>query len=353
MTRSGRLRAVGQLEPGQSTPIAVKGDERALALAVRGVPGAADGPHVTLTGPSGDKRVVTTSAIPGDYAFSGLSGLAPASLKPKNATTPTALVDNNPLSATTTILLPKPGKGTWTLKVDPGSGPVTGVDVATRLPDIPKDAVEAVVSKETSGKATIAVASATRGLARSIRVSQVPAYERGRLRTLRFKLRKGTGKVMFIDNGPKSSRIVGSPTASGAIAFDPAADPGRHTIRAVFHHPNGLPRASRVVAGYVAPGPPRPQRPRVEGTRRKGGAVEITLRALPPAPDAHAGVLRVRGKGAQGTRIDAVFAQDDLKPKKGGGWTLLVEGLPAKGGVDLSLTGTYGAKKSATAKVVL
>ncbi len=350
VTRSGSTRAVSQLAPGQTTTIPVKGDEGTLAIAVHGQTGSGDGPHVTLKGPAGDKRVITTSTAPGDYAFSGLSGLAPASLKPSNKNVGTALVDDNPLNATTTILLSKPTKGNWMLSVDPDSTQVTGIDLATQLPPIPKNAVDADVTSKVSGKAKIAVASVATGLARNLAVSKVPSFERSRLRTLSFKLAKGVTKVAFLDKGPKSSRLMGQPTTSGEIAFDPAADPGRHTIEAVFFHPNGLPRDTRTVATYVAPGPPKPQRPTVTKMVRSGSTLKITLDKPVVAPDVRSAGLRVVGTAAKGTRIDATYSPADAA-KHASGYVVTVKGLPKTGKVGLTLTGVYGSAKSASVKV--
>jgi len=343
-------RAVVALNPGQSMPVQVRGDEGTLVLAVHGQPGAQDGPHVTLTGPAGDKRVITTAATPGDYAFSGEAGLAPASLKPTNAKATTSLVEINPISATTTLMVPKPAKGTWTLSVDPGSLPVTGLDFAQQLPDIPKNAVAADVSTKVAKGATISTGSAFAAAKRSL--GSVPAFERSRLRTMKFTVQKGAGKVTLIDNGPTSSRILTQTSASGSLAFDPAADPGKHTIKAVFLHPNGLPRDTRVVGAYTAPPPPKPATPDIARATRKGSVATIVLDRAPRAPDAHAIALEVFGTGARGTRVAAAYDLGDVR-RQGGKWAIQVKGLAAKGDLKLKVVGLYGndRSKAVTVKV--
>lgn len=123
-------------------------------------------PLVTLTGPGGDTRTLTTPTQPGYYGLDGTAPISGGTSNPGQTMEESALIDQNPVPAddlvstssaycaadagatfsptasscpkvtTTTVFVEDPGPGEWRLGVDSGSPPVIDYAVSQQQPPV-------------------------------------------------------------------------------------------------------------------------------------------------------------------------------------------------------------------------
>jgi Tol biopolymer transport system component len=160
-------------------------------------------PFVTLHGPNGE-------TIDANNANAGVAG--------------GHVIMLDPAANETLVLVDHPSGGAWTVSVD-------------------SDSSSPLASSTEAGGLTDPTVSAT-------------VTGSGTARTLTWSLSPQAGQsVRFVENGPDSSKILGTVTAaSGTVDFSPAPGPaGTRTIVAEVTQ-DGVPRASLDVATYSAPG---------------------------------------------------------------------------------------------------
>jgi hypothetical protein len=150
--------------------------------------------------------------------------------------------------------------------------------------------------------------------------------------------------ISFAEQTGRLFHVIGKATgASGSIPFTPALGAaGRRSIVALIDN-DGLPLSRKVVASYVAPGPPHPQRPRRVQVRT--GARAFTVSFTPPA-----GAVRtlIRIVATDGRRLQQVVSLRTRRlsvPVIGfkDGITVTVAGLGADGHAGPS--GIAGARR--------
>jgi hypothetical protein len=208
-----------------------------LGVAAFKIAGAGAAPHVTVTGPRGE-RVVTPPGAGG-------------------ARTATSMVAVDEATHTTYVAVAKPSGGTWQISPDAGSVPVVSATAAQALPPV---SVRARVGG------------------------------RGALRTLSYRVKPIAGqKVSFAEQRTgKVGHVIGvARGARGILKFTPGAGPaGTRSIVAQVTQ-GGLPRASLVVARYRAPAPLRPGRPQRLRLRRTARTLRVTWGASKGRPRAY------------------------------------------------------------------
>ena len=167
----------------------------------------------------------------------------------------------------TYVVVPAPRAGRWTLTLEPGSSPATGV---RRGDGLPAPNVKARVTG------------------------------RGAQRTLRWNLRAVPGQVVrFAEEGRGAAKaITTTRKARGSVRFRPADGPaGKRSIVALVEQA-GLPRA-RIVAGRdTAPAPQRPATPKRLTLKRRGSTLQVGWRRA-----AGASAYRVRAELSDGRRL--------------------------------------------------
>ncbi|MDE3070298.1 MAG: hypothetical protein KGJ43_06185, partial [Acidobacteriota bacterium] len=206
--------------PGFSLP------SRLAAATVR-LTGSGGAPNAVLSGPGG-LRVSTLGA-------------------PQRSD---VVVVHIPGAQETLIALRRPPAGRWTVSVAPGSTPIADVAVAPSLP------------------------------APKIRVR---VTERGRRRTLRYRMVAGPGRtVSFAERAPGVYRPLGAAHgAHGRIVFTPAPGrSGRREILALISQ-GGLPVARAVVGSFQAPSRGRLRATRHLRARRTGTGLAVSWRGVP------------------------------------------------------------------------
>jgi len=189
-------------------------------------------------------------------ALVGPRGASVATLEgPEPLVSRDATVVQDPVTATTTIVLRDPAPGRWYVVREFGGEPLTHVRTA-------------------SGRPPVAASAVVRG--------------RGGRRELRWRLRPQPGqKVTFVERGRSGERVlVTTNRRRGALRFRPGT--GRRTIEALVTQ-DGLPRAQRVLARFTGP---LAKLRRVARLRLRGRTV---LWAGQPAAARYAVALRPRG----------------------------------------------------------
>ena len=336
-------RMAATLQPGDSTTLKVAPNKRFVAFAVQGDTASGLTPSVTLTGPKGDKRVIATPAGSGDYGFSSAVGPVNPAARAAVSQQGTAMVDRNPLDATTTILVAKPTAGNWKLTVDQDSIPVQRVALADGLPPLTKKSVRGSV-RAYHGPLKHAQAETA-----GVHGPAVPAIEHKRLRAVNVRVAKGAGRVTLVDRtAGGGGALLGTvkPGAKRDVAFDPPADGKVHKIIAVFEGPNGLPRGQRVVDTYRAPPPPKPPHITIDKLVRHGSAVEVLLSDGPADTNPNAPALVIDAGTQRGTHISIPLRVRDLK-RRAGHWSYLLGGLMDQGKVRVSVRGAYRGRVAA------
>jgi hypothetical protein len=250
-------------KPKHCIPSVVAVQVHSLASAA-GVGGT---PLVTLTGPSGDGRVITTPSAAGAYSFNGPvpggqagsgqtdEGTAMVEQSPvgvtdevsnssadcptSSSTTVSTIPASCPLVTTTTIYVADPGPGKWTLTVAAGSPAVVDVSIADSEPPVtakefngavrrakltgtPKSFVVHIGQRSFSSSllakpyhlmlapSVETPASSSTALVRpSARDLDVAGIDSSRLRAIVLKAPKGfQGTMAIIDRGPKGSQLL-------------------------------------------------------------------------------------------------------------------------------------------------
>ena len=215
---------------------------RSAAFAVEGT-GAS--PGVTLAGPRGE-RIAVSAAAPS--ARSGRMMAVQAG------------------NDTTYVVVKRPSAGVWTLS-DDGAVPVRRIRQAFGLP---KPSATARVSG------------------------------RGTTRTLSWRLRPIAGqRVRFVEVGRGVRNVITSTRAArGRTRFRPAVGDGRRRRIVAMVEQNAAPRATLRAGSYLAPGRPRPLRPRRLRIARRATGLAVSWTA--PRPGfRHAVALRL----ADGRRL--------------------------------------------------
>ncbi|HEV3228608.1 MAG TPA: hypothetical protein VGY97_03975 [Solirubrobacteraceae bacterium] len=271
---------------GQSVTVNVPAGLPSVAIKAVGDPAAPEPPRITVTGPNGDNRVITTPPAPGDYAFSqgpvqlsmGAGGQTPQG---------TSLIDQNPVDHTTTVIVANPVAGAWTVSANPGQPPLTDVRLAQGLPPVTASTVTAnVAPAHVLGRRTVRIGNRRFTLSRlahgarsarlpiaAIPAPKFPIIEQSRLRGAIVHLSPAAlrdGTVTLIDDGPNTTKILGTFNAAQAprsgvpAVFVPSTDTsGKHQLVAFVTQPDGTPRASVVLSTFTPPGPVTPPRPRI------------------------------------------------------------------------------------------
>lgn len=261
------------------------------AFRFRANAGMAGAPKLTLTAPDG--RTFSTGELPGDYAFTPRgAGLG------RGLTTPTAVIDEDPVSKLTTILVAKPPAGDWRVTLAPGQPPLAGAEIAlgehvedkelqaqVRDADLEGDTVRigSTAIRASASKASTAATKLARLQVAALR--QQPRIERSRFRGVVLDVPDGlSGELVLADVTPASTAIVRTldlETYGGKkvpIAFRPTADPGTHELRALLTHSDGTPRQSIVVDTFAGPPMPVPTAPDLTLSRSAGGTVVVDVR---------------------------------------------------------------------------
>ncbi|MGK2936530.1 MAG: LamG-like jellyroll fold domain-containing protein [Solirubrobacteraceae bacterium] len=268
------------------------------AFRFRGNAAMAGAPKLTLTAPDG--RTFSTGDLPGDYAFSPPGAGALASDEAgRGVATPTAVIDQDPVSRQTTVLVAKPPAGEWRVALAPGQPSLAGAEIAlgehvedrelhaeVRDADLVGDTVKigsTTAIKASSSKASAAATKLARLQVAALR--QQPRIERSRFRGVVLDVPDGLdGELVLADVTPASTAIVRTldlETYGGKkvpIAFRPTADPGTHQLRALLTHADGTPRQSIVVDSFAGPPIPPPTAPDLELSRSPGGTVVVDVR---------------------------------------------------------------------------
>ena len=181
-------------------------------------------PAVTVTRPNGQKVAMPAS----DFA-----------------------VFDGPDGSSAIVALNKPAAGSWTIGTEPGSPPITKVEVAEALE---KPRVRAAVSGT------------------------------GATRTLTWSLTSAAGQtVTFYEKGRRTWRELGVAKGDqGRLTFTPA-DGAAETRRIVAIVERGVIARELTVARYRAAGTARPARPSKLRVRRRGARVTTTWKKVPGA----------------------------------------------------------------------
>ena len=263
-----RRAAAAPAQAGGSRGFVVARGTRVLAVAARGT-GAP--PKLDAAGPGGAHAATPDGVEVTDDA--------------------TALVVQDPATATTWIVLHRPAPGRWTVTPRAGSA-LARVDVADPLPP-----------------ARVAV--------------RVTGH--GARRTLTWRMPKLPGHALTLTElgkGTPARTLVRTRRARGRIAFTLRGAAGVRRIVATVSR-SGLPRLTRVVARYRSPAPPRLRR--VTAIRRRGATLSWKAQR---GADAYAVALTPSGA----TTITATVRAPRLKLPK----------AARRGALDVTIVATSG-----------
>lgn len=284
-------------QAGSGGLVVPAGAEQA-AFRFRGNPALAGAPKLTLTAPDG--RTFSTGELPGDYAFAppGAGALASGDAG-RGTPTPTAVIDQDPVSKLTTVLVAKPPAGSWKVALAPGQPPLVGAEIAlgqhvedrelqapVRDADLVGDTVK--IGSQTAITASASKASTAASKLARLQVAalrQQPRIERSRFRGVVLDVPDGLdGDLILADVTPASTAIVRKldlETYGGKkvpIAFRPTADPGTHELRVLLTHADGTPRQAILVDTFAGPPIPPPSAPEVSLSRSPSGTVVADVR---------------------------------------------------------------------------
>jgi hypothetical protein len=258
----------------------------------------------------------------------------------------TTFLDSNPLNHTTTVFIGRPGPGDWDVTVDKGSLGVTKFTYAKSLPPIKWGAVKASVGQAKNARATVAAA-------KRISIAKIPVLERKRLRKLTVKTPPGSPKLVILDAGPGGSKVLGKTDGGSdktAITFDPLADGGKHAIRAIALHPNGLPRAAHTLLKYVSPKAATPARPKIVAVQRKSHSAILVLDTDPAPKGTQALAFLVLAKTSDGAVLRLPVLRNQVK-KLGSKWAITLPGVDKGARLDLQVAGAFDGAYGAKAKI--
>ncbi len=389
-------------QSGDCTPtVTTKCTNRVVAVQVHSLlsqeaPGQT--PEVTLTGPSGDSRVLQTPTTPGYYGFyadAGISGGTqggstdegeglveqdPAPIydtdSMSSAYCPTSST-NVPLSSTgvntgrlsatsaacprvttTTLFVPNPAPGLWTLSVESGSPPVVDVETAISEPPLrasqfhggvhtatvkPVCAYSPIVRAKicnqftlhtdgrtfSSSKSQVMLAPSvqTTGTTKSQSlgtgkgsVLDVPTIDDARLRAIVLKAPAGfQGTIALMDHGPTVDQVIipaitpsEIPAGGLAILFEPTPDFGaNHQVKAFLSNSQGMPDQMLVLSSFTSPPLPQPGKPKIVKVQRNGPNVDVYF---DPGDDPIANGIGLTLSQANGLRFEDAFTGSALHP---------------------------------------
>lgn len=358
------LRSFRQDGAPTTIPVAAGTEQIAFRAVVDPAQGVA--PRITVTGPDG--TVVRTPEHVGDYAFGavGAAGLEPTGGTAKQ---PGALVDQDPVSGVTTVIVVRPAAGAWSVTADPDQPPLVAIEVA-KGKHLPEDALEATVQpvrvqdggdEVRIGKRTFAVAgsSAARAAQRKGRpvvprqlAPRTPeAIDAPRQRGVVLDVPAGvTGKLTLLDVAADTSDVIGTidlRTYAGKqvpIAFDPTLEPGRHVLRAFLTKPDGEPRGVYDVDDFTGPTVKVPAPPDAELVRT--GDDGVAVRISPDDLDARDADTRfgVVASASDGQRLERVIDGSELKRVRGGTLQLHVGTFTPGATVKVAVQSLYGER---------
>lgn len=348
------------------------------AVRVTADPATAGGlsPNVTLTGPGG-KPTLSSPALPGDYGVGPAAG---------------GLVEQNPIDASTTFLIDRPGGGTWTIQpagppqvvcvqIAHGLAPVptSGWRLAVSNPHLATRGVGALLTRKAGAPLLLAGGGrARRGAPMLSNPLGHPvghfSGEESRARVLAVTVPPGVaGHVLVIDQGPGGPRAVATVSAGAIpphvatvarrrgsrrrrahrarptrarVLVDPVPDGARHQVEAIVMGTNGLPRARIVLGSYADPPAPRVPRPHIARVQRRGSTMTVTLRDR-PVQGRGMPALHVVASGA-GVRVDTLLQPRQVH-RRGRGWAFVLRGVPARASVRVSVVALYDMRPSPAA----
>lgn len=286
-----------------------------VSFRFRGDPGLATAPKLTLTAPDG--RVFTTGALPGDYGFTppGPNALAGQGAG-RGTPAATAMIDEDPLTKTTTILVARPPAGTWQVALAPGQPPLRAAELALGE-HVDTDALRAAVQDvDLVGRDRVRIGN------RVVRTDDAelreePSIERPRQRGALLAIPRGAnGRMVIADVSGSSATIlrrVDLARYAGRrlpVVFTPTTEPGRHELKAMLLHPDGTPRAAVTIGGFTPPAVQQPTAPRIDvSADRRGGGLDVTVDVRPgsagPLTDP-AAQFEVVAQTASGRRVERI-----------------------------------------------
>jgi hypothetical protein len=430
---------------GLCTPKVETGCEKgAVAVQVHSLASSAGvgvAPQVTLTGPAPeDTRVITTPSTPDQFSFAPQMSAGDTGMSTPGPTDEgTAIVDQDPvplydlvenssafcaqpqsataatLSAscprvvTTTILVADPGKGEWTLSVDPESPPVVDVAIAQPEPQVApiefNPGVHPVklspifhgkLARVSAVSHALVVPSKTRSLdtliahhdlvlspsvetpASTPKIEaalthpsaadlDVPAIDTPLLRSVQLKVpARWKGTVAVIDEGaPGEEDVIAShistsmiPSGGLPILFKPVADFGAtHEIKAFLSNEEGVPSRTLVLSSYRAPALPTPSAPSIVKIVRLGSTVDVYFKPGDAPITEGVGLALSAGNGLtiEGrtpfSRLHAVGARHGLgAAAQAGEYMLSIHHVDPTVSVDIALDDSSAGKLSATTR---
>ena len=325
------------VEKGQTVPIEVTHQVDALAIIAVAAQDSGATPKVTLIGP-GDPPVAVVSTVPELGAVRNLSD-------------PNVIVDQDTVAGQTRFVLGKPALGTWKLRVDEDSPPVTSVQTAeTDLPvakkqfavakvdDLkkPSDLVHGTISAAYEGFTAaelkpVSTAQISKGVVAdqspNVRTSTVAKTHPTKRLTVDAQLSPGA-LVTFAETGPRTNAIIATVKAPGleagpdaghlkaqvdfAAQTDPDGHLGKHHIAAHVATPDGVPRG--VIPDLVEFDGPKPslKSPLSEIVREKR-RVLVILDGDPAPLGASIGLFKLVARTSSGRRIVFTVTRADIQ----------------------------------------
>jgi len=332
-------------------------------------------PLVTLTGPSGDPRTITTPPTAGYWGFNA-DAQPSGGTDPGQTTEGTALVDQNPVPVnddalgscpggqsstllnqtgctkvtTTTLFVGDPGPGPWKLTVENGSPAVVDVSVAQQEPNLTAselgDTVHDVTTISTPGGFDLRIDGHRYSsglisdrkllLAPSAEITpttpkaitrldrhpgaadfDVPSINVPRLRAVLLHVPTAfKGTVTLIDQGSGGSQVLASgidhtPSGGLPVVFEPMANGGSQTVQAFLANTAGMPSKIITLTRFNPPAAAAPTTPRVVKLVREGSTVQVYFKPG-DAPIAN-GVELALATG-DGIRMEETFSGSRLQP---------------------------------------
>ncbi len=327
-TRAGGLTA-NAAQAAESGLVVPPGAD-SVGFRFRGNPGLATAPKLTLTAPDG--RTFSTGALPGDYAFSppgpsALAGQAPG----RGTPSATALIDEDPLTRTTSMLIARPPAGEWQVTLAPGQPPLAAAEISLG------DHVDTGALRAAVQDVDLVSTDRVRIGNRIVRTDDAdlraePRIERPRQRGALLSIPSGaTGRLIVSDVSGTSATIVRRVDLARyagrrlPIVFTPTTDAGRHDLRAMLLHPDGTPRAAVTIGTFTPPPVGRPSAPQIDMSARPraGGEVEVVIDVSPGS----AGSLRdpaaqfeLVAQTPSGRRVERLVDRSSSRPRPGGGF---------------------------------
>ncbi|MBJ7331614.1 MAG: hypothetical protein JHC95_17095, partial [Solirubrobacteraceae bacterium] len=347
--------------------LVVKPDTEQVAFRFRANPAAPSAPAITLTGPDGR----TYSTRKNDYVF---VAPAPVALAGKGVSPASgALIDQDPVDKVSTFLITKPTPGAWKVTQAAGEPPLASVDSATgehvAASEIGGDVVDADPLKDGARiddtryaeRGTAAAPTSSTRRVRPLRdVSDGAPIEDGRMRGIVIKVPTGLdGKMTIVDAGPTTNQTlteIDLDANSGKqipLTFTPAADAGRHEIKALLEHPDGTPRSVLSVDGYVAPGIPAPRTPSVSAKELRRDRLSVIVNTgLTASLSDPAARLNLVAVSPAGQRVERLITARDARRLSPGRYQVTLDDFDTTGRVRVLAQMVYAGKAGGVARVI-